>query len=173
MHSRNTVQTIQTQSNPVAQLTRFADVTLWRLVLTWIIYTHLGQMLKKFRYNFYTYSTLRQKLTGFQLTKKFPAFYGTPNVHYSIHQCQPPVPILSQLDPVHGPTSHFLKIHLNIILTSQSGSTKRSFPSGFPTKIPYTPLLSPIRATCPAHFILLDVISRTTLGEQYRSLSVP
>ena len=32
------------------------------------------------------------------------------------------------------------------------------------------PLLSPIRATCPAHFILY-LITPTTLGEQYSSLS--
>jgi len=40
------------------------------------------------------------------------------------------------------------------------------FPSGFPTKTLYTPLLSPIRATSPAHLILLDLITRTTLGEE-------
>jgi len=81
--------------------------------------------------------------------------------------CPYPEPARSSSYP---PTSHFLKIHLNIILLSMPGLPNGLFPSGFPTKTLYTPHLSPKRATCLAHLILLDCITRTILGEQYRSL---
>ena len=93
-----------------------------------------------------------------------------PKAHYLTLKCPPPVPILSQLVPVHTPTSHFLKLHVYIILPPTPGSPKL-FPLGFPTKTLYTPLLSPVRATCPANLIILYLITRTILGEQNRSLS--
>ena len=60
-------------------------------------------------------------------------------------------------------------IHFNIILPFSSGSSKWSLSLKFPHQNSYGYLLSPIRATCPAHHILLDLKSRIIFGEQYRS----
>jgi hypothetical protein len=55
-----------------------------------------------------------------------------------------------------------LSIHLRLGLPSGL------FPYGFPTNNLYTFLFSPIRATCPAHLILLDIIILFILGEEYK-----
>jgi hypothetical protein len=107
----------------------------------------------------------------FSASEEIPRILWNPKFHYRIHKNPPPVPILSQLDSVQTSTSHFLKIHLNIILPSTPGSPKRSLFLGFPHQNPV--YASPLNHTryIPAHLILLDFITRKILAEEYRSLS--
>ena len=107
----------------------------------------------------------------FAASHEVPRILRNPKVHYRIYKCPPLVPILNQPEPVHTPTSHFLKIHINIILPCKPGSPQWSLSHRFPTKTLYTPLPSPIRATCHSHLILLDFMARTILGAEHRTLS--
>ena len=114
---------------------------------------------------------LLEKLTGLQLVKKFPAFYGTrrfiialTSVRHLSLSCASPIQS-TYPHPTYWRSILILFTHLRLGLPSGL------FPSSFPTKTLYAPLSSPIRATCPAHLILLEFITRTILGEEYRSFS--
>jgi len=105
----------------------------------------------------------------FSASQEIPRILRNPKVHYRTHKRPPTVPIMGQLNPVHIPTSHLLEIHPNNIHPSMPRSPSGSFPPVSPPR-PYTATLSsPVRATCLAHLILLDFITRIILGEEYKS----
>ena len=108
---------------------------------------------------------------GFQLFKKFPAFYGTQRfttAFTSARRHSLSWPSWIQSMPPHPTHPRCSLINPNLLrLGLQSGL----FPSVSLTKTLYTLLLSPIRATCIANLIHLYFINRTILGEKYKSLS--
>ena len=83
---------------------------------------------------------LLEKLTGLQLLKKYPAFYGTRRFITALTSVRHH---LGQPNPVHIPTSHLLKIHPNITHPSTPKSPQWSLSLRFPHQDPIRPPLLP------------------------------
>ena len=81
-----------------------------------------------------------------------------------------PYPGPNQSSPC-APHSTSLKSIFILFSQLRLGLPSGLFPSGFPTKTLYTPLHFRIHAVFPAHHNRLDLITRTILGEEYRTLS--
>ena len=97
---------------------------------------------------------LLEKLTGLQLVKKFPAIHGTRRFITALTSDRHLS--LSWASPIQSIYPHSTSWRSILILSTHLRLGLRSglFSSCFPTKTLYTPLSSPIRATCPAHLIL-------------------
>ena len=79
----------------------------------------------------------------FSTSQEISHILGNPKVHYDFHKCPPPIPILSQLHPVHNLKLYFLKVYLNIIFPSTPGPPKWSLSLRFLHQKPCMGLSSP------------------------------
>ena len=116
-----------------------------------------------------TEQSLLENLTDSELVKKFPACYGTRKFITAFTRARHLS--LSLARSIQSmPPSNFLKIHPYIFLPSTPVSSKWFLSLRYPHEYPlYT---SPLPHTCYilAHLIL-NLITRTISGEEYRSLS--
>ena len=108
---------------------------------------------------------LLEKLRGLQLVKKFPLYYGTRKLitafssahHLSLSRASS-IQSIPPKTPSENPSQYYPPIYACV---SQMVSFLHVPQQN---RVYATPI--PIRATCPAHFILLDFITRTIFGEQ-------
>ena len=106
----------------------------------------------------------------FAASQEIPAFHGTRRFIITLTSVRHLS--LSWANPIQSICPHPTSWRSILIL---SAHLRLGLPSGLLPPVspsrPYTPLSSPVCATCPAHLILLDFITRTILGEEYKSFS--
>ena len=112
---------------------------------------------------------LLEKLTGLQLVKKIPAFYGTRRFITALTSVRHLSP--SWASPIQSTYPHLTSWRSIPILSThlRLGLPSGLFPSSFPTKILHAPLSSPISATCPA-YLLIDILTKTNSDNLYQDL---
>jgi len=106
-----------------------------------------------------------EELTGSHLAKNFSVFYGTGRFITTFTKT-PPVPNLSQFNPVYPP-SYFLKVHFSFILQSTLPPSKRST---FHWSLHQNPVcISSVSETCyvprPSHSSLREYLAKSTCQE--------
>jgi hypothetical protein len=115
-----------------------------------------------------TYRIFFGKLIFTQLVKQQPAFFMKLEGLLPCSKKPTIGPILSQLNAVRLIDPCLPKVHFNFILPHMPRYSRWSLPFGPPNQDPVNTLPSSMRATCPAHLILLDLINLKIFGEKYR-----
>lgn len=92
---------------------------------------------------------------------EIPSILWNQKVHHHVHKSPPHFLALSQIVPVHVPSSYFLETHFNILIPSMPGSSQVfSFP-----------YMKPVFTSCFLHVYYMSGLSHSTwimFGEQYK-----
>jgi hypothetical protein len=101
-------------------------------------------------------------------SQEITSIVWNPKVHYCVHKGPPVVPILGQLHPVHNLPPYFPNIYSNVIFPSMPTSSEWSLTFTFSEQILHKFLISPMRATWAAYFVLIHLITLITFSEAFK-----
>jgi len=104
-------------------------------------------------------------------SQEIPRILWKPKLNYRSHKYPQPVPNLSHINPVLASNLTSWRSILKLSSHRRLCLPSCLFLSCYPNKNLYAHLLSLIQATCPAHLILLYLITQVVFGVQYKSLN--